>query len=128
MSFKSGKGQCPFWPVGGSMVLFGSIIFGYFYVLQILILLYKFGYKNPCFNKLTCLVNKKNQINQLPVSATRWQHGYWICLATFIKLKINKKCYNLITAEEKEKISTDLESTKFRIFLKCALLNLEIFS
>jgi hypothetical protein len=28
--------------------------------------------------------------NELPVSASRWQHGFQICFATFIKGKITK--------------------------------------
>jgi len=33
---------------------------------------------------------KTIRINQLPVSATRWQHGSQICFATFIQWKSTK--------------------------------------
>ncbi len=51
------------------------------------------------------------RINQLPVYATRWQHGSQICFATFIDK--NKIANNSTTTKAREKVSTDLESLEF---------------
>jgi hypothetical protein len=52
--------------------------------------------------------------NQVPVSATRWQHGSQICFTTFYLLKSNKKnAENSTTTKAREKINTDLESSEF---------------
>ena len=51
--------------------------------------------------------------NQLPVSATVWQHGTQICFATFVLRNITKLAKNSTTTKAREKISTDLESLKF---------------
>jgi hypothetical protein len=50
--------------------------------------------------------------NQLPVSATRWQHWFQICFAIFL-LKDYKIAKNSITAKTRDKISTELESLEF---------------
>jgi hypothetical protein len=52
--------------------------------------------------------------NQLPVSATRWQHWYYICFATFIWWNTTKLAKNSTTTNASEKISTDLESIELK--------------
>ncbi len=54
------------------------------------------------------------RMNQLPVSATRWQHRSQICFVTFIQWKITKL---LITQQplKLKKKSTDWESLEFSI-------------
>jgi len=51
-------------------------------------------------------------INQLPVSATRWQHGSQFCFASYL-VKIHKGANNSTSTEAREKISTYLESENF---------------
>jgi hypothetical protein len=46
--------------------------------------------------------------NQLPVSAARWQHGFWICLA----MKNYKIANDSATTKAGEKISRILKSSK----------------
>jgi hypothetical protein len=52
-------------------------------------------------------------INQLPVSATRWQHGSWICSATFIDGKIKNLLITRQTLKLEKKTSTELKSLEF---------------
>jgi hypothetical protein len=54
------------------------------------------------------------RINQVPVSATRWQHGSQTCFATFIIMKNDKINNNSKTPEAREKIKTDLESLELK--------------
>jgi len=48
-------------------------------------------------------------IDQLPVPATRWQHGFRICFATFILRKFTKLIITQQPLQLAKKISTDLE-------------------
>jgi hypothetical protein len=53
------------------------------------------------------------QIEQLPVSVARWQHGSQICFATFYIVENHKIAKNSATTKAREKMSTDLESLEF---------------
>jgi len=53
---------------------------------------------------------KPMRINQLQVSATRWQCGAQIYICNFYSLKNHKFAHNPTTAKAREKIWTDLES------------------
>jgi hypothetical protein len=53
---------------------------------------------------------KLMRINQLQVSATRWQFGAKIYICNFNSLKNHKFAHNSTTTKAGEKISIDLES------------------
>jgi hypothetical protein len=42
-------------------------------------------------------------INQLPVSAARWQQGSHVCFATLYMVKNNKKFNNSVTTDGRKK-------------------------
>jgi hypothetical protein len=48
------------------------------------------------------------RIHQLPMSVTRWQHGFQICFVTYL-MKNNKIANNSTNTKVREKISTDLD-------------------
>jgi hypothetical protein len=50
----------------------------------------------------------------MPFSATRWQHGPWICFANFILVKKMQSALNLTITEAREKIRTDLKSLEIK--------------
>ncbi len=52
-------------------------------------------------------------INQLPVSADRWQHGSQMCSANFYIVKNHKIANNTTTAKVRKNIRKDLESSEF---------------
>ncbi len=51
-------------------------------------------------------------MNQLQVSVAMGQHGSQICYATFL-VKNHKISCNSVTAKDREKVSTDMESLEF---------------
>jgi hypothetical protein len=53
------------------------------------------------------------RINQLSASVARWQYGSQVCFAAFYSEKNHELANNSTTPEAEEKISTDLESSKF---------------
>ncbi len=70
----------------------------------------KAGLKQSIFLDVYALNLLSMRANQLPSSATRWQHGSQICFGIFCLVKNHKIDNNSTTTTAKDKIRTDLES------------------
>ncbi len=64
--------------------------------------------------------------NQLPVSAASCQHGSYICLKINL-VKNHKIANNSATTEAREKISTNLESSEFFMYVWLNLKTIKFY-